>query len=97
MAYNDRAKGILSENAFIAISKSAEEQIRICERKTEEIEKKIEILKNKYTERKDEIKNIESCIDSMNLDREIVEECIDYIEIGEKEQGQQKINVYWRF
>ena len=54
-------------------------------------------LRRKYTERKDEIKNIESCIDSMNLDREIVEECIDYIEIGEKEQGQQKINVYWRF
>ena len=27
MAYNDRAKGVLSENTFIDIRKSAEEQI----------------------------------------------------------------------
>ena len=97
MAYNDRAKGVLSENTFIDIRKSAEEQIDLCEKKTEELDREIESLKNKCSERKSEIKNIESYVDNMNLDREIIEECIDYIEIGEKEQGQQKINVYWSF
>ncbi|WP_165000665.1 recombinase family protein [Xylanivirga thermophila] len=95
--YIDKAKGIVSEKDYRTISFTLQEEREQLELREKDIKKKLDELKRLESEKVNIEKVIESYLKYHKLTHEIVNETIDYIEIGSKEDGQNRIiNVYWK-
>ncbi|MFA7533159.1 MAG: recombinase family protein [Tissierellaceae bacterium] len=95
--YIDKTKGIVSDEDYITISFTLQEERKQLELREKDIRDKIEEIKRLETEKADVEKVMKSYLENQKLTHEIVNETIDYIEIGSKEGGQNRvINIYWK-
>lgn len=95
--YIDKSKGIVSDEDYLTISFTLQEERKQLELREKDIKEKIEEIKRLETEKADVEKVMTSYLENQKLTHEIVNETIDYIEIGSKEGGQNRvINIYWK-
>lgn len=95
--YIDKTKGIVSEKDYITISFTIQEEMEQLELRKKDIRGKIDETKKLENEKADVKKVVEAYLKNHKLTHEIVIETVDYIEIGAKEDGQNRIiNVYWK-
>lgn len=95
--YIDKTKGIVSEKDYITISFTLQEERQQLELRKSDIKKKIDEVKRLESEKADVEKVVKNYLKNHKLTHEIVNETIDYIEIGAKDDGQNRvINIYWK-
>lgn len=95
--YIDKSKGIVSDEDYLTISFTLQEERQQLELRKKDIKEKIEEIKRLESEKADVEKVVKDYLKNHKLTHEIVNETIDYIEIGAKEDGQNRvINIYWK-
>ena len=95
--YIDKAKGIVSDEDYLTISFTLQEEREQLELRKKDIKAKIDEVKKLENEKADVKKVVKDYLKSHKLTHEIVNETIDYIEIGAKEDGENRvINIYWK-
>ncbi len=99
-AYKDKAKRIITEEVFIAVSQSFHQELEQLEKRKADIKDLIEEVKKKQRDKADVKKIADKFINELKkeLTRELVVEMIDYIEISAKvdEEGNRPIDIFWK-
>lgn len=96
--YEDKAKKIVDEESYMAISSTILDEIAQFELTKKNVAQDIKRLKILEEQRVDKEEVLKKYIESnKKLTHEIVVECIDYIEIGaESGDGERDINIHWK-
>ena len=97
--YFDKTRGIISDEEFIELSKdfhSEKEQLRYYIKEKQIILAELEVKLQKATNHKELIRQY---TDVKELNRDIIDTLIDYIEIGHRYEKsiERPINIYWNF
>jgi len=96
-AYRDKFKGTLTEESFLIIQAEIDGKMRKNSIDIEELKKETEKTEEKIRSGNGSRINLEKSIAFKGLTHSIVNDFIDYIEIGEKNNGIQEINIHWMF
>lgn len=95
--YTDKINGKISEEEYSDISLILQEEKKKLLLRKKNIKDKIKEIKRLESEKTDIEKVIEDYLENYKLTHEIVNETIDYIEIGAKKDGRNRIiNIYWK-
>ncbi|MBO5094398.1 MAG: DUF4368 domain-containing protein, partial [Lachnospiraceae bacterium] len=97
LLYDDRIKGIVSEQQFIQLKAGFDKEYRKIEESLATLQDKIAVLENEKKDKKSIEELIEKYCSFNELTYEMVSDFIDYIEVGEKDPdtGKQEIKIHW--
>jgi hypothetical protein len=95
--YKDKLDGLLSDEDYALFRESlAEEEKQLSER-IEEINMQIEKCRTQQINTESQKELIEKYTEFTQLDRNIADEFIDYIEIGSvTDDGNREIHIHWK-
>lgn len=97
--YIDKSKGIITEETFLTILVTIEQEKHQAEKYKKNIQESIEEIKKLQEDKADIEKIAKKFIrkKKKELTRDVIIEMIDYIEIGAvKEDDKREINIYWK-
>lgn len=97
--YLDKVNGILSVEQFNCLSQTFEKENSLLKKRLSELENQMEFMDNDDTLEKKKQALISKYKDFKELNYEMVQQLIDYIEVKEKNQksGEQEIIIHWLF
>ena len=79
--YNDKLENIINNETFLSIKEQKENEIEICKKQINDLDKKIDIEKSKYTISYNQIKKLsEEYLSANNITKPILNKLIDKIE-----------------
>ncbi len=99
--YQDRVDGIISPEDFARLSDSFRKDLEDNRIRIEELEHQIKVLENQKIEEKSKREILEEYADITELNRNIINTLIDYIEVGKREGHYRNASVpviiHWKF
>lgn len=99
--YEDRIKGIIDSEEYIHLSKSFKADRAVLEEKAENLQKEIFILESEKKEEQSKREILEEFANIQELNYDIVNTLIDFIEAGRREghyrNGKVPVVIHWKF
>lgn len=99
--YQDRVDGIISPEDFTELSESFKRDMELTKKRIVELEQEIHNLRNQEVNEKSKRELLESFANITELNRNVMDTLIDYIEVGKRE-GHYKnasvpVTIHWKF
>lgn len=99
--YLDRVQGVITPEEFSMLSEEFKADKMVCEKKVEEVQHKIELLKAQKAEELSKREILERCAQIQELNYDIVNTLIEFVEVGKREghyrNGKVPVAIHWRF
>ncbi|MBQ7781768.1 MAG: recombinase family protein [Lachnospiraceae bacterium] len=99
--YLDRVQGVITPEEFSMLSDGFKADKRECEKRAEEVQQKIELLQAQKDEELSKREILEQCANIRELNYDIVNTLIEFIEVGKREGHYREYKVpvviHWRF
>ncbi len=99
--YQDRVDGIISSNDFAELSESFRSDMETTQKRIEEIRDEIRVIEQQRTDERTKRELLEEFINIKELNRNVIDSLIDYIEVGKREghytNSSVPVTIHWKF
>lgn len=96
--YLDKSRGVITTLDYHSFSKSFHEDIDRCEKIIENVSEKLKVIESSKKEVQSKKSILNNYLDIKELDREIIDIFIDYIEVGKRESvsSSTPVVIHWK-